>query len=244
MGASSNVVTASIPVNSMNTRILLIEDEPALAVTVSDLLSMDGYQVEAAASGQGGMDRAIGGGFGLLILDVMLPDRSGYEVCREVRRRGLDTAILMLTAKAQVSDVVVGLRLGADDYMTKPFEPPELLARVEALMRRSKIQHGAQVSSFQFGDVTVDFERAETQKAGRPVSMASKELQLLRYLVNNRQRVVSRDEILQKVWEYNSAVSSRTIDVHIAWLRQKLEDDPQSPKHIETVRGKGYRFSE
>ena len=227
----------------MNTRILLIQDDPALAVTVSDLLSMDGYQVETAASGPHGMERAVGGGFELLIVDVILPGQSGYEVCREVRRRSLNTAILMLTAKMQVSDVVVGLRLGADDYMTKPFDPPELLARVEALLRRSRIQHGALVKNFQFGDVVVDFERSETRKAGRAVPMASKELQLLRYLVNNRQRVVSREEILQKVWEYNAEVSSRTIDVHIAWLRQKLEDNPQSPKHIETIRGKGYRFT-
>ena len=227
----------------MNTRILFIEDEPALAMTVSDLLTMDGYHVEAAANGERGMERAVAGGFDLLIVDVMLPDRTGYEVCREVRRRGIDTAILMLTAKVQVSDVVVGLRLGADDYMTKPFEPPELLARVEALLRRSRIQRGVIVKTFQFGNVEVDFERSETRKDGRSVGMAAKELQLLRFLVNNRQRVVSRDEILQKVWEYNSEVSSRTIDVHIAWLRQKLEDDPQNPRHIETIRGKGYRFT-
>jgi two-component system alkaline phosphatase synthesis response regulator PhoP len=236
--------TASNPNNSMSTRILFIEDEPGLAVTVSDVLATDGYQVEAAANGDNGLARAIAGGFNLLILDVMRPGKTGYDVCREIRKRGIDTAILMLTAKSQVSDVVVGLRLGADDYMSKPFEPPELLARVEALLRRSRMHHGVVVKTFQFGNVEVDFERAETRKAGRPVGMAAKELKLLRFLVHNRQRVVSRDEILQKVWEYNSDVSSRTIDVHIAWLRQKLEDDPQNPKYIETIRGKGYRFTE
>jgi two-component system alkaline phosphatase synthesis response regulator PhoP len=242
--ASSYLGTASIPMNSMNTRILFIEDEPALAVTVSDLLAMDGYHVEVAGSGQRGMERATAGGFDLLIVDLVAPDRSSYDVCREVRRRGIDAAILLLTAKSQASDLVVGLRLGADDYMSKPFDPPDLLARVEALVRRSRIQHGFVVKNYEFGDVAVDFERSETRKGGRPVPMASKEMQLLRYLVNNRARVVSREEILQKVWEYNSEVSSRTIDVHIAWLRQKLEDDPQSPKHIETIRGKGYRFTD
>jgi len=204
---------------------------------------MDGYQVESATSAERGMERAFAGGFDLLILDVMLPDKTGYQVCREVRRRGIDAAILMLTTRAHASELVVGLRLGADDYMAKPFEPAELLSRVESLVRRSRMQHGIVVKNFQFGDVEVDFERSETRKAGRPVGMAAKEMQLLRFLVNNRQRVVSREEILQKVWEYNSDVSSRTIDVHIAWLRQKLEDNPQSPKHIETVRGKGYRFT-
>jgi len=227
----------------MNTRVLLIEDEPGLALTLSDILSMDGYQVESAASPERGMERALAGGFDLLILDVMLPDKTGYRVCRAVRQHGIDTAILMLTDQPHVSELVVGLRLGADDYMSKPFEPAELLSRVESLVRRSRMQHGVLVNSFQFGDVEVDFERSETRKAGRPIGMAAKEMQLLRFLVNNRQRVVSREEILQKVWEYNSEVSSRTIDVHIAWLRQKLEDNPQSPKHIETVRGKGYRFT-
>jgi two-component system alkaline phosphatase synthesis response regulator PhoP len=227
----------------MCARILLVEDEPGLAMTVSDLLTEDGYQVELASDGENGLNRAVAGGYELLILDVMLPRKSGHEVCREIRNRGIDTAILMLTARAQVSDLVVGLRLGADDYIAKPFDPAEFLARVEALLRRVRKHHGMRAKTVRFGDVEVDFDRAETHKGGRPVGMAAKELQLLRYLVDNRQRVVSREEILQRVWEYNREVSSRTIDVHIAWLRQKLEDNPQSPKHIETIRGKGYRFT-
>ena len=227
----------------MSARVLLIADEPGLASTVSNLLSIDGYQVESSSSGLGGMERAMAGGFDLLILDVTRPDKNGYELCREVRRRGIETAILMLTPKTEASDLVVALRLGADDYMSRPFDAPDLRARVHALMRRSCVQHGAVVKTAHFGDVDVDFERAQMHKAGRPVDMAAKEMLLLRYLVNNRQRVVSREEILRKVWEYNSEVSSRTIDVHIAWLRQKLEDDPQNPKHIETIRGKGYRFT-
>lgn len=227
----------------MNSRILLIEDEPGLVVTVSDLLSLEGYQVEVAADGQTGFEKALPGTFDLVILDVMLPRKMGFDVCRELRQRGVDTAILMLTAKTQVSDRVVGLKLGADDYLTKPFDPSEFLARVEALLRRVQKEHRIPVKSFQFGNVQVDFERAEAFKKGVPINLAAKEFQLLRYLVDHRERVVPRDEILQRVWEYSSEVSSRTIDVHVAWLRHKLEDNPQNPKHIQTIRGKGYRFN-
>jgi two-component system alkaline phosphatase synthesis response regulator PhoP len=226
----------------MSSRILLIEDEPGLVLTVSDLLAAEGHEVESAADGEAGLAKASAGNFDLVILDVMLPRKTGFEVCRELRQKGVDTAILMLTAKTQVVDRVVGLKLGADDYLTKPFDPAELLARVEALLRRVQKENRIPVQSFQFGDVEVDFERADVRKGGQTVPLASKELQLLRYLVDNRERVVPREEILQKVWEYNAEVSSRTIDVHVAWLRQKLEDNPQVPKHIQTIRGKGYRF--
>jgi two-component system alkaline phosphatase synthesis response regulator PhoP len=227
----------------MSLRILLIEDEPGLVLTVSDLLSTEGYEVESAADGESGLSKAVAGKFDLVILDIMLPRKSGFDVCRELRQKGIDSAILMLTAKTQVVDRVVGLKLGADDYLTKPFDPAELLARVEALLRRVQKENRIPVQSFQFGDIEIDFERAVLMKAGHPVTLASKELQLLRYLVDNRGRVVPREELLQNVWEYSSDVSSRTIDVHVAWLRQKLEDNPQNPKHIHTIRGKGYRFS-
>jgi two-component system, OmpR family, alkaline phosphatase synthesis response regulator PhoP len=227
----------------MNLRILLVEDEPGLVLTVSDLLTAEGYEVETAADGESGLAKATAGKFHLAILDVMLPRKSGFDVCRELRQRGVDIAILMLTAKSQVVDRVVGLKLGADDYLTKPFDPSELLARVEALLRRVRQDKRIPVQSFKFADVEVDFERAEVRKGGREISMASKELQLLRYLVDHRGRVVPREELLQNVWEYSGDVSSRTIDVHVAWLRQKLEDNPQNPKHIHTIRGMGYRFS-
>jgi len=227
----------------MNSRILLVEDEPGLVLTVSDLLSTEGYEVETAADGESGLAKASGRNYDLVILDVMLPRKTGFDVCRQLRQAGNDAAILMLTAKSQVVDRVVGLKLGADDYLTKPFDPAELLARVEALLRRVQKQDRIPIQSFQFADIEVDFERAELLKRGQPVSMAGKELQLLRYLIDNRGRVVPREEILQNVWEYNSDVTSRTIDVHVAWLRQKLEDNPQNPKHIHTIRGKGYRFS-
>jgi two-component system alkaline phosphatase synthesis response regulator PhoP len=226
----------------MNSRILLVEDEPGLVVTVSDLLSSEGYQVDVAPDGEAGLAKATAGTFDLVLLDVMLPKKTGFDVCRELRQRGVDSAVLMLTAKTQVVDRVVGLKLGADDYLTKPFNPAELLARVEALLRRVHKENRIPVRSFQFNDVDVDFERSEVRKSGAPVSLAAKEMQLLRYLVDHRERVVTREEVLRKIWEYSSEVTSRTIDVHIAWLRAKLESDPQNPRHIQTIRGKGYRF--
>jgi two-component system, OmpR family, alkaline phosphatase synthesis response regulator PhoP len=223
--------------------ILLIEDEPGLVMTISDLLASEGHRVESVSDGDAGLAKATKEKFALIILDVMLPKKTGFEVCRQLRQAGIDTAILMLTAKTQVVDRVVGLKLGADDYLTKPFDPAELLARVEALLRRVNKENRINVRSFHFGDVEIDFERSEVRKAGHRLALAAKELQLLRYLVNHRDRVVPREEILQEVWEYDSEVSSRTIDVHVAWLRQKL-DNPQNPKFIQTVRGKGYRFTQ
>jgi two-component system alkaline phosphatase synthesis response regulator PhoP len=227
----------------MTSRILLVEDEPGLQLTVSDLLATQGHHVEAAGDGEIGLRRAASEDFDLVILDVMLPKKTGFDVCRELRQKGIDAAILMLTARTQVLDRVAGLKLGADDYLPKPFDPSELLARVEALLRRIQKDNRIPLKSFQFGEIQVDFERAELLKRGQSVSIAGKELQLLRYLIHHRGRVVPREELLQNVWEYSSDIASRTIDVHIAWLRQKLEDNPQNPRHIHTIRGKGYRFS-
>ena len=191
--------------------------------------------------GEAGITKAATGDFDVVILDVMLPKKSGFEVCRELRQKGVDVTILMLTAKTQVVDRVVGLKLGADDYLAKPFDPAELLARVEALLRRVRKANRIPVQTF--GDIEVDFERGELLKGGQPIILAGKELQLLRYLIDHRGRVVPREELLQNVWEYSKDISSRTIDVHVAWLRQKLESNPQSPKHIHTIRSKGYRFT-
>jgi two-component system alkaline phosphatase synthesis response regulator PhoP len=224
-------------------RILLVEDEPGLVLTLSDLLRAEGYTVESAIDGPTGLTRAVNESFDLIVLDVMLPGKNGLEVCRELRQRGRDVAVLMLTAKTQLIDRVVGLKLGADDYLTKPFEPPELLARIEALLRRVNKEKLTPVAQFQFGSVDVDFETGDVRKDGLPIALAAKELELLRYLIDHRGKVVSRDELLEGVWEYQPGVSSRTIDVHVAWLRQKLEDNPQTPRHIHTVRGVGYRFS-
>jgi two-component system alkaline phosphatase synthesis response regulator PhoP len=227
----------------MNSRILLVEDEPGLVMTLSDLLVAEGYDVESATDGPSGLARALGEPFDLAILDVMLPGKNGFEVCRELRQQGKDLAVIMLTAKSQLVDRVVGLKLGADDYLSKPFEPPELLARIEALLRRVKREKLAPVEKYQFGTVDVDFEKAEVIRDGAPVPLTGKELELLRYLVDHRGNVVAREELLESVWQYQPGVSSRTIDVHVAWLRQKLEVNPAIPKYIHTVRGVGYRFS-
>jgi two-component system alkaline phosphatase synthesis response regulator PhoP len=227
----------------MIARILFVEDDPGLRLTVSDLLTGAGYEVGTASDGETGLGKAQAGGFDLLIVDVMLPKKSGFEVCRELRQQGIDTALLLLTAKNMVGDRVTGLRLGADDYLPKPFDPAELLARVEALLRRVLKTKRTPLRSFRFDDVEVDFEKAEVRKKGQPLNLAGKELQLLQYLVERRGLVVPRDDIMQEVWSYNREVTSRTIDVHVAWLRQKIEENTQYPKHIHTVRGKGYRFT-
>ncbi len=227
----------------MSSRILLVEDEPNLSMIVADLLEGEGYQVETAADGNTALAKGLNERFDLILLDVMLPGKNGFDVCRELRQQGKDVAILMLTARTQLTDRVVGLKLGADDYLVKPFEPPELLARVEALLRRVVKDKLTPVARFEFGTVQVNFENGDVLKDGQPVSLATKELELLRCLVNHRGNVVSRDELLEGVWGYQPGVTSRTIDVHIAWLRQKLEENPQFPKHIHTIRGMGYRFS-
>jgi two-component system, OmpR family, alkaline phosphatase synthesis response regulator PhoP len=226
----------------MSARILLVEDEPGLVMTLSDLLAAEGYEVESAGDGATGLARALNEPYDLLVLDVMLPGKNGFEVCRDLRQHGKDTAVIMLTAKSQLTDRVVGLKLGADDYLVKPFEPPELLARIEALLRRVKKEKRTPIVRYQFGNVDVDFESGAVLKDDDAVNLAGKELELLRYLIDHRGNVVSRDELLEAVWEYQPGVSSRTIDVHVAWLRQKLEDNPATPRFIHTVRGVGYRF--
>ena len=226
----------------MSARILVVEDEPGLVLTLTDLLAAEGYEVDSAGDGPGGLKKALEERYDLLVLDVMLPGKSGFEVCQELRRQGCESAVLMLTARGQVADRVVGLRAGADDYLAKPFDPAELMARIEALLRRSRKASWGALARFEFGDVAVDFEYGVATKAGRPVSLAGKELQLLRYLVEHRGQAVSREKLLQAVWDYASGVTSRTVDVHVAWLRQKLEDNPQAPRWIQTVRGVGYRF--
>jgi len=212
-------------------------------MTIADLLRVEGYEVDTAPDGIRGLDRALRGGIDLIVLDVMLPGKNGYEVCRELRHRGHDTPILMLTAKTQVVDRVVGLKIGADDYLTKPFDPSELLARIEALLRRTMKETRPAVITYEFDGIQVNFETGEVMRGEEHLALTAKELQLLRYLIEHRGHVVSREELLQRVWEYQSEVNSRTVDVHVAWLRQKLEANPGHPKHIHTVRGVGYRFA-
>jgi two-component system, OmpR family, alkaline phosphatase synthesis response regulator PhoP len=222
-------------------RLLIVDDDHALVNLLKRFLEGEGFSVDAAYDHASGLSAALSRDHELVVLDVMLPGGSGFELLKALRQQS-SVPVLLLTARGEAVDRILGLEIGADDYLAKPFDPRELLARVEALLRRVRKDRRIPVRTFEFSDVQVDFERAEVRRAGQPVSMASKELQLLQYLVHHRDRVVPREEILQKVWEYASEVSSRTIDVHVAWLRQKL-DNPQSPKHIQTIRGKGYRFT-
>jgi two-component system alkaline phosphatase synthesis response regulator PhoP len=229
----------------MSQRILLVEDESGLVMTLTDRLTSEGYVVVAATDGETGLALATNESFDLIILDVMLPGRGGFDVCRDLRQRGVATPIIMLTARGQTSDKVVGLKIGADDYVTKPFEMMELLARVEAQLRRANARSDKlSPGSYQFGDVRVDFRRAEVYRGDEGVELTAKEFKLLRYLIEHRGAALSRDELLNQVWGYDAAVSTRTVDVHIAWLRQKLEPNQRHPQFILTIHGLGYKFSD
>lgn len=225
-------------------RILLVEDEQGLILTLTDRLESEGFDVDSATDGKLGFEKAAARKYDLIILDVMLPKKNGYDVCRDLRREGVETPILMLTAKGETIDKVLGLKLGADDYLTKPFEVIELLARVEALLRRPAHTNGRSDEAFRFGDVTIDFKRAEVTRQDSPVDLSAMEFKLLQHLIENRGVVHSRDQLLDAVWGYDSTPSTRTVDVHIAWLRQKLESNPKHPSYIQTVHGMGYKFVE
>jgi len=223
-------------------RILLVEDEPSLVLTLSDRLLSEGYRVDTAGDGNTALERALAEPFDLILLDILLPGRDGLEVCRELRARGSQVPVLMLTARGQVVDRVVGLKLGADDYLTKPFEMIELLARIEALLRRS---HTAMTptGTYDFGDVRVDFRRAEVYRDGVAVPLSALEFKLLAYFIENRGSLLTRDELLDKVWGYDAMPVTRTVDVHVGSLRQKLERNPSHPEYILTVHRRGYRFA-
>ncbi len=223
-------------------RILLVEDEPSLVLTLSDRLLSEGYEVATAGDGESGFNKAIEEPFDLIVLDVMLPRKSGLDVCRDLRQHGLQTPILMLTAKGQVVDKVVGLKLGADDYLTKPFDMMELMARIESLLRRARNTIGPAAGSYVFGDIRADFRRAEVLRAGQEVELSALELKLLQHFIEHRGEVLSRDHLLDEVWGYDATPFTRTVDVHVASLRQKLETKPSRPEFILTVHGQGYKF--
>lgn len=224
--------------------ILLVEDEKGLILTLTDRLRSEGFDVEAAADGEKGLTMAATGAYDLIVLDVMLPKKNGYDVCRDLRQKGINTPVLMLTAKGETIDKVLGLKLGADDYLTKPFEVMELLARIEALLRRSGGQNQTSGPyTFRFGEVAIDFRRAEVKLKDAPVELSAMEFKLLQFLIENRDAVHSRDQLLDAVWGYDAMPTTRTVDVHIAWLRQKLETNPKYPQYIHTVHGMGYKFT-
>ena len=221
-------------------RILVVEDEPAIALGLEDDLRMEGYEVELAKDGVTGSQRGQEGAFDLIILDVMLPKKDGFEVCREVRRAGVRIPILMLTAKARESEKVMGFELGADDYVTKPFGTRELRARIKALLRRATGE--VDVDTMTFGDVDVDFARGEVRRRGEAVDLTPIEFKLLGLFVRTRGRVLSRDQLIDGVWGKDAYTSARIVDNHIANLRRKIEDDPADPRYLKNVRGLGYRF--
>ena len=227
----------------MRYRILLVEDEPGLCLTLSDRLQTEDYSVEVASDGEAGFNQAANQAYDLILLDLMLPNKNGYEVCRDLRQPGLATPILMLTARDQTMDKVLGLKIGADDYLTKPFEMPELLARIEALLRRATRTFTSAPLIYQFGPVRIDFRKTEILRNGETVEFSAKEFQLLRYFIDHKGETLSREVLLQEVWGYASIPYTRTVDVLVAWLRQKLEDDPKQPKWILTIHGIGYRFA-
>jgi two-component system alkaline phosphatase synthesis response regulator PhoP len=227
----------------MNEHILLVEDEEALRMTLSDRLLSEGYEVDCASDGEEGLRCALEATHDLIILDIMLPRKNGFDVCRDIRQAGLATPILMLTARGQTVDKVVGLKLGADDYLTKPFEMMELLARIEALLRRGQRRTPAPNAICQVGSLRIDLRGTEVTRDGNVINLSAREFQLLRYLVEHRGTTLSHDEILKEVWGYSAETFTRTVDVHIASLRQKLELNPKQPQMILTVSGLGYKFS-
>jgi two-component system alkaline phosphatase synthesis response regulator PhoP len=230
--------------SDMSNKILLIEDEPGLCFTLSDRLQKEGYAIDICNDGESGFQQASKGSYDLILLDLMLPKKNGYDICSDLRQMGLKTHILMLTARDQIDDKVRGLKIGADDYLTKPFEMLELLARIEALLRRSARPSAASPFAYKFGSIQIDFVKTEIHRNGTSVPFSSKEFQLLRYLIDHKGETISRETLLHEVWGYSAIPNTRTVDVHIAWLRQKLEDDPKQPQWILTVHGLGYKFAD
>jgi two-component system, OmpR family, alkaline phosphatase synthesis response regulator PhoP len=230
--------------NPNGKRILLVEDEAGLVMTLTDRLSSEGYSVSHAGDGAKGEQMAADGQFDCIVLDVMLPKKNGFDVLRDLRKRGIATPILMLTARGQVNEKVVGLKLGADDYLTKPFEMLELLARIESLLRRpaAVAQTPATMTTYAFGPFAIDFRKMEITRKGVPLELSAREFLLLRFFISHRDVVLTREVILNNVWGYEAMPTTRTIDTHVTWLRQKLEENPKFPKYILTIHGVGYKF--
>jgi len=225
----------------MKENILLVEDEETLRISLRDRLRGEGYVVDTAVDGEEGFEKATALPFDLLILDVLLPDRSGFDLCREIRQAGLATPVLFLTARHETIDKVVGFKIGGDDYVTKPFEVVELIARIEALLRRAPVHAGRGIH--QIGSIQVDIARRQVTRDGKPVYLSGREFQLLRYFMERPGTIISRAELLRAVWGYDAGAFTRTVDVHVFSLRQKLETEPSRPELIVTIAGVGYKFA-
>ncbi|MBM4031202.1 MAG: response regulator transcription factor [Planctomycetes bacterium] len=222
-------------------KILVVEDEPDLLMGLQDNLELEGYQVATAQDGQAALDLAMKACPDLILLDIMLPKVNGFEVLRQLRQKGLGAPVIMLTAKSQEVDRVLGLELGADDYITKPFSVRELLARIKAVLRRRNAPT-QQLDAYKFGDVTIDFRKSVATKGRQTIELSHYEAGIMRLLIASRGEPISRNRILDEVWGYELYPTTRTIDNHVVKLRQKLEDDPHNPAHILTVHGMGYKF--
>ncbi len=227
----------------MKRRILFVEDEAAFAVGTIDRFESEGYEVEWARTGPAGYESARANPFDLIVLDVMLPGKNGFDICRDLRRDGVNAPVLMLTARGEVVDRVVGLKLGADDYVQKNCEPVELMARIEALLRRSGGAPAVSPERAEFGDVRIDLRKHELLRDGKPVPLSPVEFRLLEYLLERRGAVVTREELLENVWGLDGDTMSRTVDVHIAGLRKKIEADSRYPRFLLTVKGAGYKLA-
>src|SRR5215213_4978922 len=214
-----------------------------MVLGLKDSCEYEGYEVAVARNGKEGLEKATTEKPDIILLDVMLPLMSGIDVCRNLRSRGIEAPILMLTARGEEIDKVVGLEVGADDYVTKPFSIKELLARIRALLRRAARQV-VEIESFTFGDVELNFKKYVARKGGQALELSAREFEILRYLIRRRDEIVTRDQLLDEVWGYDSTPVTRTVDNHIARLRQKIEQDPSEPQHIITVHRLGYRFIE
>lgn len=222
-------------------KILIVEDEPNMVVGLVDNFELEGYAVVSAADGESGLVKAMSENPDLVILDIMLPKKSGLDVCKELRAKGYTLPVIMLTARGQEIDKIVGLELGADDYVTKPFSIRELLARVRAVLRRVEGRNQG-IEQYQFGTVQLDFMKHQATRNNRPLELSTKEFELLKYFVLHRGETVSRDRLLDEVWGYDQYPTTRTVDNHVAKVRQKIEDVPAEPKYIITIHGVGYKF--
>lgn len=224
-------------------KILIIEDEESIRMALEDDFRLENYDVTVALDGIEGLTKAANADLDLIILDIMLPGINGFEICKKLRGQGVNTPIIMLTAKGQEIDRVLGLEIGADDYVTKPFSPRELQARVKAVLRRMETEpDNKQNNLYRSGGLEVDFRQYECHKNGKAVSLTAHEFELLKYLIRNSGKVINRDELLDEVWGKDVFITPHTVDTHIANLRKKIEDDPSRPRFIKSIRGIGYKF--
>ena len=226
----------------MNKRILVIEDEPGIGMAIKDELEFEGFAVELAKDGLTGFEAIVRSSPQLIVLDLMLPGKNGFQICQEIRDRGIPTPIVILTARGQETDKIRGLELGADDYVTKPFSLAELVARIKAVLRR--FENDSDRDIYRMGQLTLDLTRHEVSKAGMPVQLTDKEFQILALLMKKPGAVVTRDEFLNTVWGEDVYVTQRTVDTHVSALRKKIEEDPEKPVYILSVRNVGYKFAE